>query len=182
MARYVLLLRGINVGGKNKLSMMALRECLEELGCETVETYIQSGNVVLDSSKSASALAAEIERLLPRKFKLDSALIKVLVITKAAFKAVVSKRPEGFGDEPGTYHSDAIFLMDGLSMKDAVAAFDPREGVDTMWTGKGVIYHQRLSAQRTKTRLNKMMGSPGYASMTVRNWATISKLAEMVER
>ena len=49
-----------------------------------------------------------------------------------------------------------------------------------MWPGKGVIYHQRLSAQRTKTRLNKVMGSPVYKSMTVRNWATTVKLLEML--
>jgi uncharacterized protein (DUF1697 family) len=181
VARYVVLLRGINVGGKNKLSMAALKSCLEDLGCENVATYIQSGNVVLDSAKGAKALAAEIEAVLPRKFNLDSELIKVLALPKATYRAIVDKRPQGFGDEPGKYHSDAIFLMEGLSMKDAVAAFDPREGVDAMWPGKGVIYHQRLSAQRTKTRLNKVMGSPVYKSMTIRNWATTLKLLEMVE-
>lgn len=180
MPRYVVLLRGINVGGKNKLSMAALKSCLEEMGCTNVATYIQSGNVVLDSPKGAKALAAEIETVLPRKFKLDSELIKVLALPKATYKAMVDKRPKGFGDEPGKFHSDAIFLMDGLALKEAVAAFDPREGVDTMWPGKGVIYHQRLSAQRTKTRLNKVMGSPVYKSMTVRNWATTVKLLEML--
>jgi uncharacterized protein (DUF1697 family) len=181
VARYVVLLRGINVGGKNKLSMTALKACLEELGCENVATYIQSGNVVLDSSKSAKALAAEIEKVLPRKFKLDSELIKVLALSKAAFKAVVSKRPKGFGDEPGKYHSDAIFPMEGLTLKTALAVFDPREGVDELWAGRGVIYHRRLSAKRTQTRLNKMMASPAYKSMTIRNWATTLKLLEMVD-
>jgi uncharacterized protein (DUF1697 family) len=139
VARYVVLLRGINVGGKNKLSMAALRSCLEGLGCENVATYIQSGNVVLDSPKGAKALAAEIETVLPKQFKLDSKLIKVLALPKATYKAVVNKRPKGFGDDPGTYHSDALFLMEGLTLKEAVAAFDPREGVDTMWPGKGII-------------------------------------------
>lgn len=181
MPRYVVLLRGINVGGKNKLSMKALKACLEGMGCESVATYIQSGNVVLDSAKGAKALEVEIEKVLPRTFKLDSELIKVLALPKATYKAVVSKRPKGFGDEPGKYHSDAIFLMAGLSLKEAVAAFDPREGVDAMWPGKGVIYHQRLSAQRTKTRLTKVLASPVYKSMTVRNWATTLKLLDMLE-
>lgn len=181
MPRYVVLLRGINVGGKNTLAMRALKECLEELGCENVATYINSGNVVLDSTKSAKAIAAEIEKVLPAKFKLDSELIKVLALPKATYKAMIAERPKGFGDEPGKYHSDAIFLMEGLSLKDAVGAFDPREGVDTMWPGKDVIYHQRLSAERTKTRLNKMMGSQAYKSMTIRNWATTLKLAEMLD-
>ena len=181
MPRYVVLLRGINVGGKNTLSMAKLKLCLEELGCENVATYINSGNVVLDSKKSASAIEAEIEKTLPKRFKLDSALIKVLALSKAKFKAMATGGPKGFGKEPGKYHSDAIFLMRGLKLKDAVSAFDPREGVDTFWPGKGVIYHQRLSAKRTKSRLNKVVASEHYTSMTIRNWATTSKLLEMLD-
>jgi uncharacterized protein (DUF1697 family) len=178
--RYVILLRGINVGGKNKLSMAALKEALEELGCENVTTYINSGNVVLESKKSAKALEAEIEKVLPKKFKLDSELIRVLALTKAQFRAAVTGRPKGFGDEPGKYHSDAIFLMSG-KVAEAVKAFSPREGVDALWPGKGVIYHQRLSTQRTKSRLNRIMATPFYKEMTIRNWATTTKLLDMLE-
>ncbi len=180
MARYVVLLRGIDVGGKNKLSMAALKTCLEALGCTNVSTYINSGNVVLDSTKSADAIGAEIERVLPKTFKLDSELIKVLALGKANFKAMVLGKPKGFGEQPRKYHSDAIFLMEG-KVSEAVKAFDPREGVDALWPGKGVIYHQRLSAERTKTRLNKVMATPFYKSMTIRNWATTMKLVEMLE-
>ncbi|MBN8475852.1 HAD-IC family P-type ATPase, partial [Sulfuritalea sp.] len=118
-----------------------------------------------------------IEKVLPAKFKLDSELIKVLALPKATYKAMIAERPKGFGDEPGKYHSDAIFLMEGLSLKDAVGAFDPREGVATMWPGKDVIYHQRLSAERTKTRLNKMMGSPAKpARQHLREVAALGRL------
>jgi uncharacterized protein (DUF1697 family) len=176
----VILLRGINVGGKNKLSMAVLKEALEELGCENVATYINSGNVVLDSRKSASTLGGEIEKVLPRKFKLDSELIRVLALSKAAYKKMVDGRPKGFGDQPGKYHSDAIFLMSGR-VSDAVKVFDPREGVDELWPGKGVIYHQRLSTQRTKSKLNRIMATPFYKEMTIRNWATTTKLLDMLD-
>ena len=76
--------------------------------------------------------------------------------------------------------SDAIFLM-GIDATAAMEAFDPREGVDVVWPGKGVIYSQRLSAQRTKSRLSKIAVSPHYKSMTIRSWATAKKLAELVE-
>lgn len=180
MGRYVVLLRGINVGGQNKLSMAALKAYLEELGHSDVTTLLASGNVVLSSTKSATALAGEIEKILPQKFKLDSKLIKVLALSAATFKAMAKGRPKGFGDEPGKYHSDAIFLM-GLTASEAMKAFDPKEGVDSVWAGKGVIYHARLSAQRTKTRLNKMMGTPAYKSMTIRSWQTVEKLSEMLD-
>lgn len=179
MTTYVVLMRGINVGGQNKLSMSALKAWLEELGYTNVATYLASGNVILNSSKSASALARAIETELPKRFKLDSDLIKVLALSAATFKAMMTGRPIGFGDEPGKYHSDAIFLMD-ITMAEALKAFDPREGVDELWPGKGVIYHRRLSARRTQTRLNKMMATPAYKSMTIRSWQTAMKLSEML--
>lgn len=181
MPRYAILLRGINVGGKNTLSMAKLKACLEAHGYENVATYINSGNVVADSRKSAAAIEDEIETVLPKEFKLDSELIRVLALPRATYRRMIDGRPKGFGDEPGKYHSDAIFLMRGLKLADAVGAFDPREGVDALWPGKGVIYHRRLSAQRTKSKLSKMLGTPQYKSMTIRNWATATKLLEMLE-
>jgi uncharacterized protein (DUF1697 family) len=115
VAKFVVLLRGINVGGKNPLSMAALKTCLEDLGYANVRTYINSGNVVLDSRKSAAAIEREIEAVLPKKFKLHSELIKVLALPAATYRKMVAGKPEGFGDEPGTYHSDAIFLMGGVT-------------------------------------------------------------------
>jgi uncharacterized protein (DUF1697 family) len=179
--RYVVLLRGINVGGKNTLPMAALKRCLEDLSYTDVSTYINSGNVVLQSRKTARAIEAEIEQVLPQKFRLDSELIKVLALSAAQFRTAVSGRPAGFGDAPDKYHSDAIFLMGGAKVAEAMAAFSPREGVDRVWPGKGVIYHQRLSAKRTKSRLSKVMATPFYKSMTIRNWATTMRLAEMLE-
>ena len=175
-----MLLRGINVGGKNPVPMARLREVLGELGYEDVATYIASGNVILRSDHKPERIKREIEGALPKAFKLHTENLAVHVLTAAQVHAVVANRPKGFGDEPGTYHSDAIFLM-GISATDAMAAFDPREGVDSVWPGKGVIYSQRLSVQRTKSRLNKVMSSPLYQSMTIRNWATTTKLAELVE-
>ena len=173
-----MLLRGINVGGKNPVPMARLREVLGELGYEDVVTYIASGNVILTSDHKADRIKREIEAALPKSFKLHTENLAVHVLTAAQLQSVIDDRPKGFGDEPGTYHSDAIFLM-GISAKEAMTAFNPREGVDAVWPGKGVIYSQRLSAQRTKSRLSNVMSSPLYKSMTIRNWATTTKLAEL---
>ncbi len=177
---YVALLRGINVGGKNKVPMAALKELLEEIGLEDVRTYIQSGNAIFRSSLAAKTIARKIEAGLTGKFKLDDDLIKVLVLSHAQLKAVVEKRPKGFGDEPGKHHSDAIFLME-IDGDEAFAVFAPREGVDKVWPGEGVIYSQRLSAERTKSRLSRIVGTAPYKSMTIRSWATTMKLLELME-
>ncbi|MGD8403090.1 MAG: DUF1697 domain-containing protein [Anaerolineales bacterium] len=180
MNTYVILLRGINVGGKNKIPMSDLRKCLDDLGFSNVSTYIASGNVLLKSDKGAKEIKAQIEGALPERFKLDNELIKVLVLTRDQFQAVIDNKPEGFGERPEKYHSDAIFLMD-VDSAQAMYVFDPREGVDKVWPGEGVIYSQRLSAQRTKSRLSKIMGTSFYKSMTIRNWNTTTKLLKMLE-
>jgi uncharacterized protein (DUF1697 family) len=181
MHTYLILLRGINVGGKNKIPMAELKLFLEEQGCTNVTTYIQSGNVILQSNLDAKALNQKIEEHLPKEFKLDSSIIKVLVLTKEELQQIVNNRPTGFGDQPEKYHSDAIFLI-GTKAAQAMPVFSPREGVDKVWPGDGVIYSQRLSAQRTKSRLSKIVGTPAYQSMTIRNWNTTTKLLEMLEK
>ena len=180
MNTYVILIRGINVGGKNKVSMTGLRKCLEELGFSNVSTYIASGNVILEADKRPDEIKAQIEEALPESFKLDNELIKVLVLTRNQLQAVIDNKPEGFGEQPEKYHSDAIFLM-GIDAAEAMPIFAPREGVDNVWPGDGVIYSQRLSAQRTKSRLNKIVGTPAYQSMTIRNWNTTTKLLKLLE-
>lgn len=179
MNTYVILLRGVNVGGKNKLPMADLRKYLEDMGFSQVVTFIASGNVILKSDQGPEQVKAQIEEALPGRFKLDSELIKVLVLTRKQLQAIIDNKPEGFGEQPDTYHSDVIFLM-GIDSDQAIAFFDPREGVDHVWTGEGVIYSQRLSAQRTKSRLSKIMASPIYQSMTIRNWNTSTTLLRMV--
>jgi uncharacterized protein (DUF1697 family) len=62
----------------------------------------------------------------------------------------------------------------------ALKLFHPREGVDKIWHGTDVIYSQRLSALRTKSRLAKIVGTPAYKSMTMRNWNTTTKLLELM--
>ena len=180
MTRYLVLLRGINVGGKNKVPMAPLRELLEELGFSNVATYIASGNVVLNSEGSAAKIKRRIEAALPKPFRLDSELVAVLVPSQAQLRAVVDGRPKGFGDHPETYHSDAVFLM-GIDAATAMKVFDPRPGVDEVWPGKGVIYSQRLSVERTKSRLAKIVGTPAYKSMTIRSWQTTLALLERME-
>jgi uncharacterized protein (DUF1697 family) len=180
VTRYLVLLRGINVGGKNKVPMAALRELLESHGHTEVSTFIASGNVILSSDRSPTAIKRELEDALPKTFKLDSELIAVLVLTQAQLRSIVQERPTGFGDHPETYHSDAVFLID-IDAKTAMQAFDPRPGVDEVWPGIGVIYSQRLSAERTKSRLGKAMGTPAYKSMTIRSWQTTLALLQRME-
>lgn len=178
--RYVVLLRGINVGGTSKVPMADLKRCLEDLGYANVTTYIASGNAIIESALPATTIKQQIESALPQHFDLTNKSAKVLVLTPAQLRTVIATKPKGFGEQPATYHSDVIFLID-IETDKAIKVFDPREGIDAIWPGQGVIYSQRLSAQRTKSRLNKIMSTPAYQSITIRTYGTVKKLLELVQ-
>lgn len=179
MKTYVVLIRGINVGGKNRVPMAELRSYLETSGFTEVQTYIASGNVILRSDRGPEQVQTAVEAILSEHFTTDNQLIKVLVVTRGQLQALVDQKPTGFGERPDLYHSDVIFLMN-IDIDQAMAVFSPREGVDTIWPGKAVVYSQRLSAERTKSRLNRIIGSVPYQSMTIRSWNTVVKLLALM--
>lgn len=177
--KYLALLRGINVGGNNKISMAELKACLEDVGLENVQTYINSGNVIFSSSKSAAVLAKEIEKTLPQKFNLPVP-IRVLILSKKQLAEVIDKAPVGFGQQPGNYYSDVIFLI-GKSAQEAIEQLETHPEVDAAWSGDGVVYYRRLSVRRTASRMGKVVGKPIYKSMTIRSWNTATKLLKLLE-
>src|SRR6266511_6198509 len=87
---YVVLLRGINVGGKTKISMSDLRTLLTGLGAEDVRTHLQSGNAVLRSRMAATRLTAAVEKAIARELSLE---VSVLVRTRAQLVRVVASNP-----------------------------------------------------------------------------------------
>ena len=171
--RYVALLRGINVGGRNKVPMADLREAFESAGYGDVGTYIQSGNVVFSASTSQAALEGALEPMLEARFGVP---LVVVVRSLRQLRDVVTKAPDGFGAQPDTYHSDVIFLKPPLTSAQAMRVVTPRDGVDQAWPGNGVLYFARLSSRRTESRLSRIMGTPEYQQMTIRNWATTTKV------
>ena len=183
MKTYVVLLRGINVGGKNKISMAELKVFLEEQGFEDVVTYIQSGNVVLRSDLPAKTLGAKIEKSLPKKFKLDSSLIKIVALPQKTFKNVVAQAPKEFGKNNSKYRYFVLFLM-GTRASKAMKEIDVREGIDKAWQGAAAIYYRLpslTSPHATKSYLNKVAQKPIYAAITMRNWKTTTKLLEILD-
>jgi len=103
MTHYIGLLRGVNVGGKNKVPMSDLREGLRSLGYTNVSTYIASGNVLFESADRAEHIQTQIEAALSQTFKLD--MIKVLVMSRARLHDVIANKPPHFGERPDTYAS-----------------------------------------------------------------------------
>lgn len=174
--RYALLLRGVNVGGKNKIAMSDLKTCLEKLGFTEVSTLLNSGNAVFSSTpEDARRLAKKIEKALIQGFQFDSELIRVLVLSREQLGQVIESAPKGFGSQPELYHSDVAFLIEG-DATEAMKEFTCHPEVDTVWAGEGAVFYQRLSSQLTKSRLSKILSSPIYKLLTIRTWNTVNKL------
>lgn len=176
--QYVALLRGINVGGRNPVPMATLRTAFEEAGYQQVRTYIQSGNVLFATDAPAATLEGAVEAVLEARFGFP---IVVVVRSHRQLRAVVTRAPAGFGQDPATYHSDVVFLKAPLTAAQAMKVVALRDGVDQAWPGTGVVYFQRLSARRTQSRMAKIVGTPEYQSMTIRSWSTTTKLLALLD-
>jgi uncharacterized protein (DUF1697 family) len=178
VSAHVALLRGINVGGRNPVGMADLRAAFEAAGYGSVSTYIQSGNVLFDADARGAPLEDEIEAVLERRFGFP---LVVVVRSHRQLRSVVTKAPDGFGQSPDLHHSDVLFLKGGLTSRRAMGVVELRDGVDRAWAGSGVLYFERLSARRTASRMNRIVGTPEYKQMTIRSWATTTKLLGLLD-
>ncbi len=178
--RYVALLRGINVGGKNLIPMARLKACFEDAAFTDVATYIQSGNVLFAASKGTrAALTRQVEAMLSDTFGLP---ISVVLRSRTQMIQVVAAAPQGFGTDPARYLYDVLFLKEPLTAKRAMPEFTTKDGVDQVWAGNGVVYFARLKSRATQSYLSRTAGKPIYKQMTVRNWNTTTKLVALLER
>jgi uncharacterized protein (DUF1697 family) len=179
MPIYVALLRGINVGGKNLIKMPALKACFEANGFEDVATYIQSGNVLFASRDTSTAdLTGRIEEMLAEAFDY---VPTVVVRSRKQMRAIVDRAPKGFGARPAEYRYDVIFLKEPLSARSAFESVPTNPAVDEAHAGTGVLYFSRLTAKATASRLNRIVASPIYPSVTIRNWNTTTKLLSLMD-
>jgi uncharacterized protein (DUF1697 family) len=179
MTQYLALLRGINVGGKNIIKMADLKACFEEMGFANVRTYIQSGNVLLESAENdKAAFTTKVEVGLSKRFNF---VAKVVVISQKELAGVVKSAPEGFGGDDKKFRYDVIFLKEPLTPKEAMQSVKIREGVDTAHAGKQALYFSRLISRASQSYLTKIIGMPVYQNMTIRNWNTTTKLLALME-
>ncbi len=176
---HVALLRGINVGGKNPVPMAALRDVFAEIGATDVATYIQSGNVLFDGGRrSTGAWTTCLEAALSERFGYRAT---VTVRSAEDLQAIVAGAPRGFGDEPDTFRYDVIFVMKPLTIATAMQHVETRDGVDVAVAGTSVLYYSRVIARATQSRMSRIVGSPIYPQLTIRNWRTTTTLLQMLD-
>ncbi len=178
--RFLALLRGVNVGGRNPVSMAQLRACLEQLHLKNVSTYIQSGNVLFESSqKNPLQLSGVIENALTREFGFPST---VVVVSESQLERVTTQAPPEFGVQPALYRCDVAFLKPPIAAHEVLPTIRLRDGVDQAFAANDVIYFQRLIERASQSHLSKLVAHPAYRSMTLRNWKTTTGLHRLMSQ
>lgn len=173
---HIALLRGVNVGGKNSLPMKALAAMFAETGCEGVQTYIQSGNVVFGATPAlAKKIPAMIEAEIEERFKIKS---PVIVRSGAELRAAVAANPFlKEGGDAATLH--VAFLAETPSGARA-ASLDPDRSPPDRFAliGREVFLHLPNGVGKTKLT-NAYLDSKLGTVSTIRNWRTVLKLLEL---
>ena len=171
----IVLLRGINIGSRNRIAMPALREALETAGFEDVQTYVQSGNVVLSSKTKPEQTARKLERLIANEFGLE---ISVVARTRAELASIVKRDPLGkVAKDPKRYQ--VSFLSKKLASAavkklEKAAAPDERfavSGCEVFAWHPGGVARSKLWAA--------LAGRDLGVTATSRNWTTVTKLLEL---
>ncbi|MDQ6861238.1 MAG: DUF1697 domain-containing protein, partial [Verrucomicrobiota bacterium] len=169
------LLRGINVGGKSMLRMSDLKLCLEKAGFTDVRTYIQSGNVLFTSRKTATTgLARKMGEAIEKHFGME---IRVVVFTGTEWQKIVESAPKWWGENKEWRHN-LLALLPGTppaEASQAIATGTPE--IDLLAEGSRVIYQSISAASLSSAKLLKL---PIYRRVTVRNFNTAKKLAELL--
>jgi uncharacterized protein (DUF1697 family) len=179
MARYVALLRGINLGRNRRIGMADLRDALTDAGYEEVRTLGQSGNVVLDApgGRSADAVADQVERAIADRFGMES---RVVVRTPRQLAAVVERDPLGdVADDP------RLYLVHFLSDKPAAAALRSLKVADVapeVFAAHGrELYSWHPSGQQRSPLAKLIADTDLGVVVTNRNWNTVTKLLALAD-
>jgi len=175
MQSWVLLFRGINVGGNNLLPMKSLVSILQNLGIDDVRTYIQSGNVVFRMSETpAKDTAAKISAAVEKDFGFRP---HILMLSSADLRDIVAKNPfVAAADEPKMLH--CFFLSETPGNPDLKGLDAARREDETYLLTDKALYllaPQGIGRSKFAQRAEKLVGVP----VTARNWRTVSKIAEL---
>lgn len=176
---YVALLRGINVGGKNKVDMKQLKQAFEEAGMSSVITYINSGNILFaDNSHSKRQLAPLLEQVIYSHFALQ---IKVLVYDENEFRKIAESVPENWSNDQ-QMKSDVLFLWEDVDKETVLDQLTVKPEIDRVHYVPGAILWSVDKDKVTRSGLLKIAGSELYQRVTVRNVNTVRKILGLLQK
>ncbi len=177
-ASYVALLRGINVGGRNKLSMDALVKIFASAGCEDVRTHVQSGNVLFVASpKTARRIPSVVSDWIAASLRMR---VPIVLRRPDELRAVAAGNPFlESGADPASLH---VAFLAGVPDRSHVAALDPERSPGDSFELRGrEIYLHLPNGEARTTLTNAYLDSTLATRSTIRNWRTLLELLEMAQ-
>jgi uncharacterized protein (DUF1697 family) len=174
--KHVAFLRGINVGGRNKIKMEALRRICAALGFENVKTYINSGNVIFETKKADDVkVAAKIESAIEKEFALK---IKVIVRTISEIKEIIADNPfDGQFENEKDLH---VFFLDENLPEEKRELLLSNNNENEMYAvrNREIFCHLRVGVSDSLMGKD-YIGKKLKVSATARNWRTVNKILEL---
>ncbi len=180
MTHYALLVRGINVGGKNKVVMAELRQELTELGMEKVETYINSGNIFFTSTAPKVKLIERLETFFETRYTFIQSFS---LLSQEDYEAEVENLPDWWNEDLA--RKDVLFYTEGLDVDQVIATVESLELKDeVLHFGKRGIFWGKFSEESySKTAYHKyLLKMPFYRYITIRNAKTFDKIDQMLKK
>ncbi|MFD0960734.1 DUF1697 domain-containing protein [Paenibacillus chungangensis] len=175
---YVALLRGINVGGNNKIDMKQLKTTFERVSMNHVKTYINTGNIIFtQSSLSKDELVAVLEEAILADFGLP---IRVVVRSLDEFKNVMSALPDSWVNDQ-TMKSDVLFLWDEVNDESVMEQLPLKPEIDRAVYAPGAVIWSVDRNNVTKSGMSKIIGTKLYKLVTIRNVNTTRKIYELMQ-
>ena len=177
MKTYIALLRGINVGGRNSLPMKALAALLEDLGCMNIKTYIQSGNVVLQSAqRSVAQLSEAISTEINERHNFNPL---ILILQAQDLQRAVAMNP--FPDAESDPKSLHLGFLGSLASNPDLKKLQRLKADSEQFQLIGKVFYLHAPDGVGRSQLAAKAEKSIGVSMTSRNWRTVGKIVEMVE-
>ncbi|MEH7383580.1 DUF1697 domain-containing protein [Bacillus sp. JJ1533] len=175
---YIALLRGINVGGKNKIDMKLLKQTFENVGMNDVVTYINTGNIIFsDKGKSKTELSRILEEAIHNDFGLE---IKVVVRSMDDVRGIIDAIPDSWRNDKDM-KSDVMFLWDEIDDVSVLNNLVIKPNIDSVKYVPGAILWSVDKKHVTKSGMAKIIGTKIYKQITVRNVNTARKIYELMQ-
>src|ERR1043165_4492867 len=176
---FVALLRGVNVGGNNIVSMRELKASFEGMGFAQVSTYINSGNVIFATKETdARKLEKKIEQMLVKQFELDA---KVVVRSLAEMEQLVKSLPPGWnGDKDWRYN--VMFLRHTIDSEKILEELIAKGDYEQISYRPGTVLWSVQASEINRTSMQKLSSRKIFQDMTVRNLNTTKKLYELMKK
>lgn len=179
MNRYIALLRGVNISGKNKISMSELKASFLSHGYTDVLSYLNSGNIIFCCSEEDEILiAGNIRTMIVKEFKLD---IPVFVILQSELKTLLDKKPDWWGNADSAWYDNLIFVMPSSSAEEiAEKVGEPTADLERISICEDCIFWSFDRKKYSKANWWKKTASAGIGEMiTIRTDNTLKKIVTM---